>query len=352
MPPPSFSHKPLPAGYILDVYQFERVLGKPGTFGITYAARNVKSGKRLAIKELFPSDYVIRDGTHRVVVQTKSDEQALVEAVRMFRQEATILSKVQHDNVIKVLDYLEANGTGYMVMNYEDGYDLQIHLDKQKPNRLNENELRHLLIPLLDGLETVHRFNYLHRDIKPSNIYLTRAHIPLLLDFGAARQMIVSRSRPVEQILTPPYGPIEQYGKTSPQGPYTDIYAMGVVLFRAMLANERFPNAPDRMTRDPVVPLTRRLKGQEYSAGFLSAVDWALRFRAEDRPQTIHAWREAIDASQPRKRSQSKRTSYLEKLGRLRTRNRQAFWRLVAIIASIVFGIIALATVITYLLMG
>ncbi|EDY17346.1 serine/threonine protein kinase [Chthoniobacter flavus Ellin428] len=352
MPPPSFSHKPLPAGYILDVYQFERVLGSPGTFGITYAARNVKNGKRLAIKELFPSDYVIRDGTHRVVVQTKSDEQVLVEAVRMFRQEATILSKVQHDNVIKVLDYLEANGTGYMVMNYEDGYDLQIHLDKQKPNRLNENELRRLLMPLLDGLATVHRLNYLHRDIKPSNIYLTREHIPLLLDFGAARQMIVSRSRPVEQILTPPYGPIEQYGKTSPQGPYTDIYAMGVVLFRAMLANERFPNAPDRMTHDPVVPLTRRLKGQEYSAGFLSAVDWALRFRAEDRPQTIHAWREAIEASQPKQRSHSKRTSYLEKLGRLRTRNQHAFWKLVAIIAGIVFGIIALATLITYLLMG
>jgi serine/threonine protein kinase len=352
MPPPSFSHQPLPSGHILDVYQFERILGSPGTFGVTYAARHLKTGKRLAIKELFPSDYVIRDGAGRVVVQTKSDEQVFVEAVRMFRQEATILSKVKHDNVIKVYDYLEANGTGYMVMNYEDGYDLQIHLDKQKPNRLNENELRRLLMPLLDGLETVHRLNYLHRDIKPSNIYLTREHNPLLLDFGAARQMIVSRSRPVEQILTPPYGPIEQYGRTSPQGPYTDIYAMGVVLFRAMLASERFPNAPDRMTRDPVVPLTQRLKGQEYSPGFLSAVDWALRFKAEERPQTVQAWREALDASQPKKQSRSKRVSYLEKLGRLRTRNSQAYWKVIAIVACIVFGIVALAAVITYLLMG
>ena len=154
-----------------------------------------------------------------------------------------------------VFDYLEANGTGYMVMNYEDGYDLQRHFDKQRPNRLNENELKKLLLPLLDGLEAVHNLSYLHRDIKPSNIYLTRGHKPLLLDFGAARQMIVSRSRPVEQILTPPYGPIEQYGQTSPQGPFTDIYAMGVVLFRAMLADERFPSAPDRLMRDPVQPL-------------------------------------------------------------------------------------------------
>ncbi len=94
-----------------------------------------------------------------------------------------------------------------------------------------------------------------------------------------------------------------------------------MVLFRAMLANERFPNAPDRMTRDPVIPLTQRLKGQEYSPAFLSAVDWALRFKAEDRPQTVPAWREALDASQPKRKSQSRRVSYLEKLGRLRTRD-------------------------------
>jgi len=352
MAPPSFSHKPLPAGYVLDVYRFERVLGSPGTFGVTYAAQHTKTGQRLAIKELFPSDYVIRDGASRVVVQTKSDEQVFVEAVRMFRQEATILSKVKHENVIQVLDYLEANGTGYMVMNYEDGYDLQIHLDKQKPNRLNENELRRLLMPLLDGLETVHQLNYLHRDIKPSNIYVCRIGNPLLLDFGAARQMIVSRSRPVEQILTPPYGPIEQYGKTSPQGPFTDIYAMGVVMFRAMLANERFPNAPDRMTRDPVIPLVRRLKGQEYSHGFLSAIDWALQFKAENRPSTVAAWREALNASLPKKGGRSKRVSYLEKLGRLRSRDRQAFWRAIAKIACIVLGILALAALITYLLLS
>jgi|GEM_PF-4075094 len=85
-----------------------------------------------------------------------------------------------------------------MVMQYEEGYDLRRHLDRQKPYRLNENELKKLLMPLLDGLEAVHDLNYLHRDIKPSNIYLTRGHKPLLLDFGAARQMVVSRSRPVE----------------------------------------------------------------------------------------------------------------------------------------------------------
>jgi serine/threonine protein kinase len=295
MSPPLPAHRPLPPGYVLDVYQFEQVLGNAGAFGITYAARNLSAGRRVAIKELFPSDYVVRDATDHVVVQTTADEQIFIEAVRMFRREADILSRVKHENVVKVFDYLEANGTGYMVMQYEEGYDLRSHLDRQKPYRLNENELKKLLMPLLDGLEAVHDLNYLHRDIKPSNIYLTRGHKPLLLDFGAARQMVVSRSRPVEQILTPPYGAIEQYGQASPQGPFTDIYAIGVVLFTAMLAGERFPNAPDRLSRDPFVPMSQRLRGQEYSEEFLSAIDWALKLRAEQRPQSIRAWRQALN---------------------------------------------------------
>ncbi|MBV8227730.1 MAG: serine/threonine protein kinase, partial [Verrucomicrobia bacterium] len=204
------------------------------------------------------------------------------------------LSQVKHENVVKVLDYFEANGTGYMVMAYEEGYDLREHLEYQRPGRLNENELRKLLMPLLDGLEAVHNLNYLHRDIKPSNIYLTREHKPLLLDFGAARQIVVSRTRSIEQILTPPFAPFEQYAQSLPQGPYTDLYAIGVVTFTALLADERFPHAPDRLEKDPFVPLRKRLHGQEYSQEFLEAVDWALQVKAEARPQSVAVWRKAL----------------------------------------------------------
>jgi serine/threonine protein kinase len=298
MSPPLSAHRPLPPGHVLDMYKFENVLGDAGAFGMTYAARNLSSGGRVAIKELFPADYVYRNAAGRVIIQSTSDQEIFADAMRMFRREADILSRVAHENVVKVFDYLEANGTGYMVMQYEEGYDLRIHLERQRPNRLNENELRKLLMPLLAGLEAVHSLNYLHRDIKPSNIYLTRGHKPMLLDFGAARQIVVSRSRPVEQILTPPFGAIEQYGQASPQGPFTDIYAMGVVLFTAMLPGERFPNAPDRLANDPFIPLARRLHGQEYSENFLAAVDWALKLRAEQRPQSICAWRDALESRQ------------------------------------------------------
>jgi serine/threonine protein kinase len=151
------------------------------------------------------------------------------------------------------------------------------------------------VMPLLDGLEAVHGLDYLHRDIKPSNIYLSLDnHRPLLLDFGAAHQIVVSRSRPITQILTPPYAPIEQWGHELPLGPYTDIHAMGVVLYEAMLADKPFPNAPDRLGKDPFTPLVRQLRGQEYSERFLKAVDWALQLQAKDRPQNVEEWRKAL----------------------------------------------------------
>jgi serine/threonine protein kinase len=300
MSPSASAHQPLQQGYWLDRYGFEKVLGTPGSFGITYAARDLGSQDWVAIKELFPIDHVVRWGPQSVIAQSANDEKMFLEAMRMFRREAEILLKIKHQNVVRVLDYLEANGTGYMVMAYEHGFDLWRYLESQKPGRLNENELRNLLMPLLDGLEAVHSLDYLHRDIKPSNIYLTLHHKPMLLDFGAARQIVVSRSRPITQILTPPYAPFEQYGTSSPIGPYTDIYALGVVLFGAMLADQPFPEAPDRLNKDTFNPLFNRLRGQEYSAKFLKAVDWALQFRAQDRPQTVAEWRKAF--VQPKKR--------------------------------------------------
>jgi serine/threonine protein kinase len=287
-------HRPLPRGYRLDRYEFDRVLGTPGAFGITYAARAPRVGW-VAIKELFPIDHVVRRGEQTVVAQTAQDAKMFRAAKDLFLREVKVLAKISHPNVVRVIDYLESNGTGYMVMIYARGYDLDRYIKGQRPGRLNENELLKILMPLLDGLEAVHALDYLHRDIKPSNLYLSRDdHKPLLLDFGAAHQMVVSRSRPITQILTPPYAPIEQWGHELPLGPFSDIHAMGVVLYEAMMGDRHFPNAPDRLGKDPLVPLVRELRGQEYSKQFLTAVDWALQLQAKDRPQNIEEWRKAF----------------------------------------------------------
>ncbi len=287
----------LPSGYVLDRYRLDQVLGSPGAFGITYYATDLSSQRKVAVKELFPTDCMVRDpyGSGALLPRSGDDALAFKEALRMFEEEAKVLLQLRHQNIVQALDYFEADetGTAYLVMSYEPGYNLAHHLEQQRPGRLNEYELLKILDPLIDGLDAVHQCNFLHRDIKPSNIYITQKNKPMLLDFGAARQIVVSRTRPLTMVLTPGFAPFEQYSKALRQGPYTDIYAMGAVLYYAI--TDSIPDvATDRRTNDSYVPLARRLRGSEYSTPFLEAVDWALKFNAEDRPQNLGVWRSAL----------------------------------------------------------
>ena len=288
-------HEPLPPGFEVDDYTIESRLGQPGGFGVTYAARRRRDNCKVALKELFPSAHVVRQSHGKIVPKTPDENAIFQEAKRIFRREAEILSRVRHENVVRVVDYLETLGTGYIVMRYEEGYDLGRHLVLQRPNRPNETELLRLLLPLLNGLDAVHRLDYLHRDIKPSNIYLTRNHKPVLIDFGSSKSTLGKKSGNV--MVSEGFSPYELYftdAGDGQEGPYTDIYSLGVVLCSAMLPGEIFPGALSRATKDPVVPLASRLRNQEYSQPFLEAVDWALRPRGADRPQTLADWRQAL----------------------------------------------------------
>ena len=125
------------------------------------------------------------------------------------------------------LRLFRTHGTGYIVMEYVEGQTLSKRLKER--GVVSEGQLRQILLPLLDGLEEVHRSGLIHRDIKPENIIMRASDdSPVLLGFGAARQMVMARSRPVTAVLTLHYAPIEQYSETGKQGPWTDIYALGV----------------------------------------------------------------------------------------------------------------------------
>ena len=149
----------------------------------------------------------------------------------------------------------------------------------------------------MDGLAHVHDHDYLHRDIKPANIVIRAADgEPVLIDFGAAR--VASQQRTHTQVLTPGYAPIEQYTSQGTQGPPTDIYALAAVSCR-VLTGKPPPNAPDRMLDDWHEPLAERVAGA--GAAWLTAIDDGLELRSEDRPQTVTAWRAALNetGSQP-----------------------------------------------------
>ena len=180
-------------------------------------------------------------------------------------------------------------------MEYAEGETLSDFLNRK--GVLTEAELKAILHPLLDGLEVVHRADFLHRDIKPANIIIrVEDDSPVLLDFGAARLAIGAKSRSITSVVTPGYAPREQYSSRGNQGPWTDIYALGGVCYRALTA-EVPTDAVDRMIDDPLVPVSERCKGHA-SHQFLAAIDHALQVDESDRPQSASEWRAELGDAQ------------------------------------------------------
>ena len=274
----------------LNEYQLKSVLGVGG-FGMTYLCWDTNLEKNVAIKEYLPGDLAVRalDGS---VVPVSTDHQHDYQwGLDSFIREARTLARFSHPHIVRVNRYFEANGTGYMVMDYEDGESLN-QLFKRAPQP-DEAELKRIVLPLLDGLAAVHAGKFLHRDIKPSNIFMRANGTPVLLDFGAARNT-GGATRALTAVLTPGYAPLEQYSADGKQGPWSDIYAMGGVLFRAVTGKNP-PDAVSRLQGDTVTQDLAAVRGR-YSAPLLHAIGWAMMVQPELRPQSIAEWKAAFEA--------------------------------------------------------
>ena len=188
--------------------------------------------------------------------------------------------------IVKVFDFLEANGTAYIVMELLSGETLEDRLKRQ--GTLMPDEVDRILWPLLDGLEQVHAAGFLHRDIKPANILLNAQGDPTLIDFGAAREAMVGRTSAMTAIFTPGYAAAEQM-TSAKQGPWTDIYGLAATLYHA-IAGKTPPSAFDRMLDDGYEPLAR-LAPKGFPSGLLAGIDAGLAVAARDRPQSIAGWR-------------------------------------------------------------
>ena len=282
----------LPRGHRLQEYELVRVLGFGG-FGMTYLGFDHNLDKAVAIKEFLPSNIATRTTDGSVAPQASEFRGDFQWGLERFLDEARTLARFDHRHIIKVYRFFEAHGTAYIVMEYAEGETLSAYLERK--GTLTEAELKALLYPLLDGLEVVHKADFLHRDIKPGNIVLRDVDgSPVLLDFGAARQAIGAKSRSVTSIVTPGYAPIEQYSSRGRQGAWTDIYALGGVCYRA-LTGQVPEDATDRVRHDPLVPVSQRCAGQA-SQAFLAAIDAALSVDEGDRPPSVGAWRTALEA--------------------------------------------------------
>ena len=285
----------LPKGTRIGDFEFHRVLGHGG-FGITYLGWNHALDIPVAIKEYLPADLATRESDLSVVAQSSQAAADFQWGLDRFIDEARILARFQHPNIVRVHHFFSANSTAYIVMEYAEGETLSAYLNRK--GVLTESELKAILHPILNGLEEVHRADFLHRDIKPGNIIIRdKDESPVLIDFGAARQAVGAKSRSVTSIVTPGYAPIEQYSTRGDQGPWTDIYALGGVCYRA-LTDDVPDDATDRVRRDPLIPVSDRCRGHA-SHEFLAAIDHALQVDEDARPQSVSAWRAELgDARQ------------------------------------------------------
>ena len=245
MPPdtPRRSLHALPPGTVLHDYVIDSELGSGG-FSMVYLARHrLNSDWLFAIKEYLPRELVVRDNdgasVHPVDTEAKN---AFEDGLRRFRDEAEQLRKFRNEPyIVSCLNYFERNGTAYLVMDYDDGLPLSEFLRRREDagQPFTEKDLLAVVEPLLEGLTVVHRAGVLHRDIKPGNIFVRRqdditgrpAH-PVLIDFGAAKQNYLARHSRSQAPYTPGYAAYEQVSSEEDIGPWTDIYAIGALMWR------------------------------------------------------------------------------------------------------------------------
>jgi len=289
------SNSALPENTILENYRISRPIASGG-FSIVYLAYD-EFGSPVAIKEYLPAGLSLR-GKGEIVPTISPEHGNLFRyGMKCFFEEGRALAKISHPNVVRVINFFRANETVYMVMQYERGRTLQEHIVQRK-GEIKENFIRHVFVQLMNGLREVHTNKLLHLDLKPANIYIRNDGIPLLLDFGAARQTLLTDAPRLNPMYTPGFAAPEQYKNRDTLGPWTDIYSIGATMFACL--SGMAPQAADaRAEKDRMQPVTRTFKSK-YSRELLEIIDWCLDMDHLNRPQSVFSLQKAIVDNRPR----------------------------------------------------
>ncbi len=263
---------------IRNRYMIKKIIGQGG-MGCIYLAEDTRlSGRLCALKEV-EHERTLDSALHK-------------EAQNQFKQEATILARLDHPNLPKVSDFFSIGNRDYLIMDYIPGDDLRTLLLKAKHQNkfLREKEVRFWANQLADALIYLHNQDppILHRDIKPSNLKLNANGVLKLVDFG-----LVKLLAPGEMTITiirgqgtAIYTPLEQYGG---DGSHTDvrsdIYSFGATLYH-LLTNNLPVDARARFINPDALTLPRKLNSN-ISLQMERAILWAIQLHPDERPQDM-----------------------------------------------------------------
>ena len=297
----------LPGTILLDRYLVGKVIGYGG-FGVTYIGWDSILQQRVAIKEYLPSEFATRSmGQADVTVFGGNKAQQFADGMAKFIDEAKRLAQFQsEDGIVRVYDSFETNNTAYIIMEYLDGETLTTFLNRE--GKVPIEKAVEMVTPVIRSLETVHKAGIIHRDIAPDNIMIAKDGKVKLIDFGAARYATTSHSRSLTVIIKPGFSPEEQYRSRGDQGPHTDIYALGAVLYR-MVTGETPPDALERRAffenkkKDILVPPSKSCK---IPKNIENAILNAMNVRIEDRTSSAGAFLQQLTSEAPVQRVMGK----------------------------------------------
>ncbi len=295
---------PLPPGAQIGGYRIVRRVAAGG-FGVVYQAVG-DDGQQVAIKEYLPATLTSR-APGALVPQVEPEKLSLYRlGLKSFFEEGRSLAQISHPSVVSVMNFFRENDTVYMVMNYLEGASLQDYIvlarDLKRPKVFRESTIRSLFEEILRGLRIVHQHKMLHLDIKPANIFITNDDKAVLIDFGAAREVLSKEGNFIRPMYTPGFAAPEMYRRDSTMGPWTDIYAIGACIFASM---HGYPpsEAPQRKTNDPMLQSFKRLQGV-YSDNLIEVVQWCMSLDPLARPQSVFALQKELNSPSERRYTQ------------------------------------------------
>jgi serine/threonine protein kinase len=274
----------LPIGARVSEFDIHEVIGRGGT-GIVYLANDGILCRKVALKEFMPG-YAVRSG-ERVVCTSTTDDVSFREGVMRFGQEARILANFSCPALSGVLQFVEANGTAYIVLPYYQGETMLARLEKGYRVD-NGKQLLSIVHPLLRGLSVVHMAGYCHLDISPDNIiFKDKDDRPVLIDFGSACRVDAGKSGNSQVGVKDGFTPIEGYevGRALGMGSWSDVYALSAVCYQLVTGN-----VPElsiaRMRCDELEPLTQYATSV-LPLDMLKAIDAGLAVMPGDRPCSV-----------------------------------------------------------------
>lgn len=211
------------------------IVGRVLSYGghtVSYLGMDAENERKVVVKEYLPSDFSTRsEGETDVTIYSGDGQIQFEQGLTNFLNEMNHIQHLQETpGIARVYDCLAENETGYVVSEYVEGKTLKEILEEGKIYEVEEAV--EFIKKILSGLSRVHREDVVHCDISPDTIMVTAEGDIKLMDFGATRYVTTANSKSLSIILKRGYAPEEQYRSKGKRGPWTDVYAVGAVMYR------------------------------------------------------------------------------------------------------------------------